>query len=111
MDPFDLALATNRIRQPVQAIPDNAVNPFDSSRDEDFRELVRDRVGHAFSPKKLVSLSIAGGIANASGVKIERSERGQSPAKNNPAVKYSAWAGLLHYGIIAEISLRQSGSE
>ena len=50
MYPFDLAMATKRIREPVEAIADDAEDSFDSSRDEDFRELIRHCSGHAFRP-------------------------------------------------------------
>jgi hypothetical protein len=50
MYPFDLAL-TNRVAQAAEAIPDDAVNPFDPSRDKDFRKLFRHCSGHAFLAK------------------------------------------------------------
>ncbi len=43
MDPFDLALATHRVGDPVQAISDDAVDSFDSRRSEGFSELIRNR--------------------------------------------------------------------
>ena len=49
MDPFDLALTTNRVRQPVKAVAYDAVDPIDSRRDEDFRKLLRYCFGHAVS--------------------------------------------------------------
>jgi hypothetical protein len=43
MHPLDLALATDGVGQPVQAVPDNAVNPLDAGRCERLRELISDR--------------------------------------------------------------------
>jgi hypothetical protein len=40
MNPFDLALATKRVGQPIQAIAHNAINPLDASRDKYVRKLV-----------------------------------------------------------------------
>jgi hypothetical protein len=53
MDPFDLALAAQRVGQPVQAVADNAINPLDAVRDEDFRKLVRDGFGHLLCAPRL----------------------------------------------------------
>jgi len=52
MDPFDLALAPNCVRQPIQAISDDTVNPFDPRCGEDFRELKCHRCGHAISTQR-----------------------------------------------------------
>ena len=46
MDPLDLALPANRVGQPVQAVADNAIDPLDTGCDEDFRELISDRLCH-----------------------------------------------------------------
>jgi hypothetical protein len=51
MDPFDLALATDHIGQAVEAVPDDAVNPFDSGCYERFRELFRHCSRHGFLAK------------------------------------------------------------
>ena len=40
--PFDLALAAQRVGQPVQAVADDAINPLHAGRGEGFGELVRD---------------------------------------------------------------------
>jgi len=50
-DTFDLALAAKRVGEPVQAIPNNAINPFDASRREDFCELIGDRPSYFLVPK------------------------------------------------------------
>ena len=41
IDPFDLALAAQRIGQPIKAIADDAINPFDAGCDENVRKLIR----------------------------------------------------------------------
>src|SRR5229473_3125614 len=46
MQPFDLALPTNRIGKAVQAVADNAVNPLDTSGGEGLGELVSDGFWH-----------------------------------------------------------------
>src|SRR5262245_4702553 len=40
MNPFELALAAQRVGQPIKAIADDAVNPFDPGRDKHVRKLV-----------------------------------------------------------------------
>ena len=40
MNPFDLTLAAQRVGQPIKAVADDAVNPLNSGRDENVRELV-----------------------------------------------------------------------
>jgi hypothetical protein len=49
MNPFDLPLAAKRVGQPIRAVPNNAINPFDASRGKDFRELIYGRPGHCLS--------------------------------------------------------------
>jgi hypothetical protein len=41
----------NRVGQGVEAIPDDAANPFDSRQDEHFCDLFRHCSGHAFLAK------------------------------------------------------------
>src|SRR5262252_4840921 len=50
MNPFDLTLAAQRVSQPIKTVADNAINPFDAGRDENFRELIRDRLCHSSFP-------------------------------------------------------------
>ena len=47
MHPGDLALPTNGIGNAVEAVADNAEDPFDAGRGEDLRELISDRFCHA----------------------------------------------------------------
>src|ERR1700722_12046720 len=49
MDPFDLALPAERIRQTVQAVADNAIDPLDACCGQSFRELISDGC-HDFAP-------------------------------------------------------------
>lgn len=53
VNPFDLGLAAKRVGQPVQAVANNAINPLDAGRDEDFRKLVRDGFGHLLCAPRL----------------------------------------------------------
>ena len=46
MDPLDLPLAAYRIRQAVQAVADDAVNPFDACGGEGLSELLCNCVCH-----------------------------------------------------------------
>jgi hypothetical protein len=46
MHPFDLALAADRIGQPVQAIADDAIYSLHAGCSEDFCELIRDCFCH-----------------------------------------------------------------
>src|SRR5258706_1475493 len=46
MHPFDLALATDRIGQPVQAVADDAIDPFHAGCGESLRKLVCDYFAH-----------------------------------------------------------------
>ena len=46
MHPFDLALAADRIGQPVQAVADDAIDPLDAGGSEGFRKLVGDCFCH-----------------------------------------------------------------
>ena len=46
MHPLDLALAADRVGQPVQAVADDAVDPLDTGGSEDFRELISNRFCH-----------------------------------------------------------------
>jgi hypothetical protein len=50
MHPLDLALAADRVGQPIQAVPDYAVNPLDAGRCERLRELISDGYCHAPLP-------------------------------------------------------------
>ena len=50
MHPFDLALAANRVGQPIQAVADDAVDPLDTCCGEDFRELISYRFCHDWAP-------------------------------------------------------------
>jgi hypothetical protein len=50
MDPFDLALASDRVGQPVEAVANDAVDPLDTGRCEDFRELIGDGFCHSCAP-------------------------------------------------------------
>ena len=46
MHPFDLALAPNRVGQPVQAVADNTVDPLDTGCSEGFGKLISDSFCH-----------------------------------------------------------------
>jgi hypothetical protein len=48
--PLDLALAPQRVGQPIQAVADDAVDTFHARCGENLRELVRDGFGHVSSP-------------------------------------------------------------
>src|SRR5262245_20633761 len=50
MNPFDLALAAERVGQPIETVANDAVDPFDSGRDENFGKLIRYRLRHHPSP-------------------------------------------------------------
>ena len=50
VNPFDLALASQRVGQPVEAVADDAVNAFDSRRHENIGKLIRDPLCHHSSP-------------------------------------------------------------
>jgi hypothetical protein len=50
VQPFDLALPANRIGQAVEAVTDNAVDPFDAGDSESFGKLVRSS-SHGFSTR------------------------------------------------------------
>jgi hypothetical protein len=56
MYPFDLALAAKRVRHSVEAITDDAVNPLDTSCDEDFDELISNRL-HDLTPPEREAVS------------------------------------------------------
>jgi hypothetical protein len=47
MDPLDLALAANGIGNTVEAVADDAINPLDTRRREDFGELISYSSCHA----------------------------------------------------------------
>jgi hypothetical protein len=48
MNPLDLALAAQGVGQPIEAVADDAVNPFHPGRRENFGKLIRDRLCHDF---------------------------------------------------------------
>ena len=50
MHPLYLPLAAKRVRQPVQAVADNAVNPLDTCCSEGFRKLISHRFCHGLVP-------------------------------------------------------------
>src|SRR5262249_42052373 len=50
VNPFDLALAAQRVGQPVETVADDAVNAFDSRRHENVGELIRDPLCHRSFP-------------------------------------------------------------
>jgi hypothetical protein len=52
VNPFDLALAAQRVGQPVEAVTDDAVNAFDSRRHENVGKLIRDRLCHRSFPPR-----------------------------------------------------------
>ena len=52
MDPLDLPLAAYRVRQAVQAVADDAVNPFDACGGEGLSELLCNCVCHGGSPNR-----------------------------------------------------------
>lgn len=56
MDPLDLALAPQRIGQPVQAVADDAVDTLHARCREYPHELVRDGFGHVSSPLRFMHL-------------------------------------------------------
>jgi hypothetical protein len=41
VDPFDLAIAPHRVRQAVQAVAYNAIDPFDTCCNKDIDKLIR----------------------------------------------------------------------
>jgi hypothetical protein len=47
MYPLDLALAPDRVAQPVQAVAENAISPFDADRGESFCKLIGGGFCHA----------------------------------------------------------------
>src|SRR5580692_11674799 len=49
VDPLDLALSSQRIGQPIQAVADDAVNPLNSGHRKGFGELVRNGL-HDLAP-------------------------------------------------------------
>src|SRR5258705_9811411 len=46
MHPFDLALAANRIGQPIEAVADDAIDPLDARGSEGFCKLISNCLGH-----------------------------------------------------------------
>ena len=50
MNPFDLALAAQRVGQPVETVADDAVNPFDSCGGENLGKLISNRFRHSYVP-------------------------------------------------------------
>jgi hypothetical protein len=40
VNPFDLVLAAQRVGEPIEAVADDAIDPFDAGRDEDFGKLI-----------------------------------------------------------------------
>jgi hypothetical protein len=46
MHPFDLALAAERVGQPIEAVTDDTIDPLDTCCGEDFRELISYRFCH-----------------------------------------------------------------
>src|SRR6516225_11396521 len=52
VNPFDLALASQRVGQPVEAVADDAVNAFDSRRHENIGKLIRDPLCHRSFPPR-----------------------------------------------------------
>jgi hypothetical protein len=57
MDPLDLALAAKRVRQPVQAIANNAINPLDASRSQDVCELIGYGTGHILTSDEVAEIA------------------------------------------------------
>ena len=55
MHPFDLALAADRIGQPVQAVADDAIDPLDANGSKGFRKLISDCFCHSQIFSKLPS--------------------------------------------------------
>jgi hypothetical protein len=50
MHPFYLALAADRIGQPVQTVADDAIYPLHAGGSEGFHELISDCFSHSDSP-------------------------------------------------------------
>jgi hypothetical protein len=51
MDPLDLALAPNRVREAVEAVSYDAIDPLDAGHSKDFDKLVGNSL-HDFSPRE-----------------------------------------------------------
>lgn len=58
MNPLDLALAPQRVGQPVQAVADDAVDTLHARRGENLRELVRDGFGHVSFPSRSAAVKL-----------------------------------------------------
>ena len=61
MDPLDLALAADGIRQPVQAVADEAVDAFHAGSGQDLDELFGQRLRHEAPPPMRIVRRGAGG--------------------------------------------------
>src|SRR5580700_7731720 len=72
VDPHDLALAPQRVGQPIQAVTDDAVDALHAPCGENLRELVRDGFGHVSSPLRCSSAK----LERTAG--IDLSHRGQT---------------------------------
>jgi hypothetical protein len=69
VDPLDLALASQRIGRPVQAVADDAVDPLDPGRREGFSELIGDGLDLSLLKASAFVLSAAleMGVATSTG--------------------------------------------
>jgi hypothetical protein len=56
VDPLDLALAAERVGEPVQAVADNAIDPLHAGCGENLGELFRDRFGQIISPLRCAAV-------------------------------------------------------
>jgi hypothetical protein len=74
MDPLDLALAAKRVRQPIETIADNAINPLNTSCGEDFRKLIGHRV-HGVLGSSTTSAVLSGSNAGRPVVRPLHRER------------------------------------
>jgi hypothetical protein len=52
VNPFDLALATQGVRESIETVTHNAVNTLDASGRESCRELIRHGLGHVGAPSR-----------------------------------------------------------
>src|SRR5580700_8391457 len=75
--PLDLALAPQRVGQPIQAVADDAVDPLHARRGENLRELVRDGFGQVSAPLPSASAKLERTAAPSRIERLMRAQRGR----------------------------------